>query len=803
MGTVPNGFNIENNAANTLKNNSIFFYAKQRASNDLKVLKMLSKVYATLSKHFPFTLHPYYSTVQNGLISKTESAPHICFHKSLIMKTTFLAFLLLITSALSAQTISGVVNDKKGNPLPGANVYIENTFTGTSSDINGNYSFWFSDTGLYVLITEFVGFENHRQEINLMGGNQKVIISLKEKFNQLKAVTITAGSYGTGSSESAVVMSSIEMVTTAGSLGDINAAMRSLPGTSNNGESGKLFVHGGEGTETGTYIDGIYVHQPYTSSAPNMAVRGRFNPFMFKGTSFSTGGYSAEYGQALSSVLTLSTNDMPVEDEVNISLMTVGGDLGGTKMWKTGAITASANYINLKPYMSLTPQNYQWNQEPQAFGGSMNFRQKTKGSGMLKLYSSFDQSNLSQFLPTRDGSNTTQSTEVQNTNQFINLNWHGSPSTKWFTTIGSSFTHNNDEYVQTKNILNEKLLGNHIKGTAKYEFTEKVRLRFGIENTFTDMSYTYSLKDQAIDSVVGFKENISAGFIEGQIYGSSKLLFNIGLRAEKSQYLDRNTVSPRLSMAYKTSENSNLSAAYGWFYQNPLNEHLLGKNYLENEMAEHIILSYNSTLNKRTFRTELYYKNYQSLVKYGETFSTPYQNSGTGYAYGLDLYFKDSKTIKNGSYWISYSYLKAERNFRHYPSMATPTFVVPHSLTFVYKHWIGDWRSYVGGSFRYGSSRVYNDKNTPEFNTGKLPAKLSLDLNWSFLYRQNIILYASATNVLGFDQIYGYQYDAVADANGNYGSSPVLPAAKSFFFIGCFITLTKHGETNQIDKINF
>lgn len=719
------------------------------------------------------------------------------------MKTTVLAFLCFISLSSIAQTISGTVINKIGETLPGANVYVENTFSGASTDANGKFKFTFSDTGTFNLMVEFLGFEDFSQKIHLTGAPLVIKIVLSEKFNQLDAVVITAGNYRTGSSKINVVMTSLEMVTTAGSLGDINAAMRSLPGTSNNGESGKLFVHGGEGTETGTYIDGIYVHQPYTSSPPNMAVRGRFNPFMFSGTSFSTGGYSAEYGQALSSVLTLNTNDMPTENAMNISLMTVGGDVAGTRMWKKGAITASVNYMNLKPYMSLVPQNYDWDQEPMSYGGSVSFRQKTKGSGMFKVYGSMDESNLSQYQLSNDGSGTAENVDVKNSNQFININWRGSPSTKWFTTVGGSFTHNTDKYIQGNNILEQKLIGVHLKATAKYELTEKIRFRTGLENTFTEFGNHYSRINTNEDSVISYQENLSAAFIEAQIYTSPKFLINAGLRGEHSQYLERNTLSPRLSMAYKTGGNSSLSAAYGWFYQNPLNEQLLNRNYLQNEMAEHYILSYSKTVEKRTLRTEVYYKNYSNLVKYGHSITDPYANTGDGYAYGIDLYFKDSKTIKNGSYWISYSYLKAERDYKYYPQSATPTFTVPHSVTFVYKHWITSWRSYVGGAFRYGSPRVYNDKNTNEFNAAKLPSYASLDLNWSFLYRQNIIFYASATNVLGFKQIFGYKYDLQTNSDGIYERTPVLPAAKSFVFIGCFITLTKKGETNQMDKINF
>ncbi|MDO9615832.1 MAG: TonB-dependent receptor, partial [Bacteroidota bacterium] len=112
---------------------------------------------------------------------------------------------------------------------------------------------------------------------------------------------------------------------------DVYGALQSLPGTTVNGESGRLFVKGGDSEESQTYIDGSLVSVPYNSSAPNLATRGRFNPFMFKGTIFSTGGYSAEYGQALSSVLLLSTNDMSAEDQLDLSFLSVGVEVAGTK----------------------------------------------------------------------------------------------------------------------------------------------------------------------------------------------------------------------------------------------------------------------------------------------------------------------------------------------------------------------------------------------------------------------------------------------------------------------------------------
>ena len=78
-----------------------------------------------------------------------------------------------------------------------------------------------------------------------------------------------------------------------------------MPGAQQIGEQEGLFVRGGTGEETKQFIDGTLVNNPYYTSVPDIATRGRFSPFLFKGTVFSTGGYSALYGQALSSAVIL------------------------------------------------------------------------------------------------------------------------------------------------------------------------------------------------------------------------------------------------------------------------------------------------------------------------------------------------------------------------------------------------------------------------------------------------------------------------------------------------------------------
>src|SRR5690606_6849263 len=133
-------------------------------------------------------------------------------------------------------------------------------------------------------------------------------------------------------------------------VGDIVGAFQTLPGTSTVAEDGRLFVRGGDATETQIFIDGIRVFTPYSPTPNNVPTRGRYSPFLFDGITFSTGGYSAEYGQALSSVLLLNTIDEPTQNSTNIGVMSVGGGLGHTKKWEKSSLSLNTSYINLAPY---------------------------------------------------------------------------------------------------------------------------------------------------------------------------------------------------------------------------------------------------------------------------------------------------------------------------------------------------------------------------------------------------------------------------------------------------------------------
>jgi hypothetical protein len=723
------------------------------------------------------------------------------------MKHRVFPFLLLflIPVTLRAQTrITGLITDSQGESLAGANVYLEGTYDGTTSNAEGAFLLNTGETGEQVVMIEFIGFKSYRKTVNLNGQPIELsIIKLKEELNELTAVTITAGTFEAGDKKKSIALSSIDMVTTDGSSGDVYGALQALPGTTTVGESGRLFVKGGDSRESKTYIDGTLVYVPYSSSSPNNSVRGRFSPFMFSGMMFSTGGYSAEFGQALSSVLSLQTNGMPAEDQLNISLLTVGAELGGTKTWDKASVTASLSYNNLTPYMKIVPQYTHWEKYPQSLSGDLSFRLKTGKSGMLKFYATANRSSLTTIEESLERPGTTFNYKLVNDNYFVNASWIGEIRKNWILTTGFSYTDNKDQVAMDSMNLHEALRGTHAKVTLKHRISDRIKILAGTE--WYSRTYGIGIPGMEYSSEDSYVNNTITGFMETELYASSRFITRAGARFEYSDYLKRSSLAPRISTACKLGRSSQVSLAYGWFFQDPDDEYLLFSPELEFERADHFTLNFLMNQDQRMLRSEIYLKKYKNLVRYGWSDEQGYtfvNNTGDGYAYGLDLFWRDKQSIKNGEYWISYSFIESERDYLDYPEQAIPNFSSKHNLSLVYKHWIDRLRSMLGTSYHYSSPRFYNNPNAQEFNGEQTKPYHSLNMNWSLLLKQNVILYLTISNILGYEQQYGHTYASSPGPDGTYMSKPILPEAKRWFLVGCFITLSKDRTINQLDKIN-
>ncbi|OEK07554.1 hypothetical protein A8C32_17305 [Flavivirga aquatica] len=257
-------------------------------------------------------------------------------------------------------------------------------------------------------------------------------------------------------------------------------------------------------------------------------------------------------------------------------------------------------------------------------------------------------------------------------------------------------------------------------------------------------------------------------------------------------------------MAYKTSSKSQVLLAYGDFYQNPSSNILKFNQDLKAEHTSHYIFNYQYNGDKRLFRAEAYYKGYSSLVKYDSeftTFNSNYNNNGDGFAKGIDFFWRDSNSIKNFDYWLSYSFLDTERNYKNYPNKAQPNFANTNNLSVVGKYWIEKWRSQIGFSYAYASGRRYTNPNISGFLNDKTKSFNSLSVNWAYLISPQKILYASVNNVLGFKNINGYQYANTPDIYGNFNKRALRLATDQFFFVGFFWTISVDKKNNQLDNL--
>ena len=712
------------------------------------------------------------------------------------------AFLLFSLTIFSQNKISGKVVDEKGKPVSGANIFIEGTYDGASSSETGDFSFTTTTTGNQSLVVSFLIYETLKTIIDVANFKNKTI-KLRESVTSLDAVVITAGTLEAGDKARVSVLKPLDIVTTAGSAGNIIAALQTLPGTQTVGEDGRLFVRGGEANETQTFVDGIRVAQPYGATTNNLPTRGRFSPFLFSGISFSTGGYSAEYGEALSSVLLLNTQDDPDQNKTEIALMTVGLGIGNTQKWKKSSLSVNANYINLAPYQALIPQNVDWNSPFQSLSGETVYRYNFN-NGILKVYAAFDSS---KFDINQENINSPEKIRVDlnNNNFYLNSSYKGVFGNNWQITSGLSYGYSNNKInLDSDKVANDENAA-HLKLKLKKSFSERVKISFGADYFITQFNEDFNENSGSVFTN-GYNANIVAVYTEADIFFSKKWAAKVGLRASNNNLLNETAISPRISFAYKMAKNSQFSFAYGDFTQTPSAEYIKysNNNQFESEKASHYILNFQYHKNGKTFRAETYYKDYSNLVKFDTqmaAYNSVYNNTGSGYAKGLDLFWRDGKSIKNLEYWVSYSYINTERDYKNFSSQVTPSFVADHSLSIVTKYWINDWKSQIGFTNSYSSGRPYNNPNETKFMNGKTKSYNSLSFNWAYLLSQQKILYFSVSNVLGSQNVFGYEYVNNPDNAGFYNRKTIIPTADRFFFVGFFWTISNDKKDNQLRNL--
>ncbi|MGN6566625.1 MAG: TonB-dependent receptor [Flavipsychrobacter sp.] len=719
-----------------------------------------------------------------------------------------LGFMLSGSIATWAQaTISGKVIDDKGKAVAGASVYIDSSLDGATADTAGNFTFSTTETGAKTIVASDIGHENGGLPLDIKGDIKGLVIKLRtEKTHKLNDVVITAGSFDASNDKDKTVLKPLDIVTTAGTQADVVKSMETLPGTQKQGAENGLFVRGGDASEAAILVDGMVVQNAFFSGPPGVTTRSRFGAFQYKGVSFSSGGYSARYGQALSSVLELNSLDLADKSTVNLGINMAGVYASGTKLWKNSSLDVGANYNNLSPFYGIANTNFKFYDVPVGGGGNLRYAWKPNKDGIFKVTVNGSYISSGIALPNPASPDSNLNYETKNTDIFSEISFRQVFKNKFSLYTAASYSYDNNDnswggfpYKETDQRAQYRIEG-------KWYATSRFSLLAGTEmqhyniqrNAYLPTAYNVDSSYKKVDQ--DFTETQVAGFLEADYTPVYWLAIRPGIRYEHSELLKQGGFAPRMSLAIKTSDNSQVSLAYGIFYQNADNNYLLYGYRPNFQQAVHYIANWQLNKNDRTLRIEGYYKTYNDLVREiadsGAFDPNPYHslaglnvnNSGYGYATGAELFWRDKKSIKNFDYWISYSYIDTRRLYRNYVSEVTPDFIANHNLSLVAKYFIDKWQTNISATYSYASGRPSYDMN---WNSVTTPDYNNLALTVSYLHtfgKWFTVFYLGIDNITNAHNVFGYRYDI------NNNRTPILPPLYRSIFFGVNMSLTQFSK---------
>ena len=231
----------------------------------------------------------------------------------------FLSYILLFL-ALSSSLISFAQNndikgfvyeESSGEPVMFSNVFLKGTSLGCSTDENGYFNITRIPDGHYVLCITCVGFDTLTDHVSVAKGQSlSKKYMLKEASMTLETVNITADKVEarteTKTSVITVTPKTINKIPSVGGQADLAQYLQVVPGVIFTGDQGgQLYIRGGSPIQNKVLLDGMVVYNPFHS----IGLFSVFDTDIIRNAEVYTGGFGAEYGGRISSVMDITTRD--------------------------------------------------------------------------------------------------------------------------------------------------------------------------------------------------------------------------------------------------------------------------------------------------------------------------------------------------------------------------------------------------------------------------------------------------------------------------------------------------------------
>lgn len=239
--------------------------------------------------------------------------------------------IILLFSLISAigfganVNLRGKIVDEANKPLEFVNVRIAGTALGTSSGLNGDYKLSFPANDTVVVVFSSIGYVEEKRTLIKPSGDLTINMRMRENSKVLGEVEVTEIKKQTGAMQT--IDATDYRIAADASGGSIESMLTTMAGVNSSNElSSQYSVRGGSYDENSVYINGIEVYRPLLVSSGQQEGLSVINPDMVGAIGFSTGGFTAEYADKMSSALDI-TYRQPQAFEGSVSASLMGGSL--------------------------------------------------------------------------------------------------------------------------------------------------------------------------------------------------------------------------------------------------------------------------------------------------------------------------------------------------------------------------------------------------------------------------------------------------------------------------------------------
>jgi hypothetical protein len=484
-------------------------------------------------------------------------------------KTLLLLFIFTSFFAFSQSgNIRGFVYDKEsGEPIIFCNVFLEGTTIGAATDINGMYNISKVQPGDYTLTVTYLGYDTTKVEIKLSPRqllSQNLLIGESSiKLNEVK-ISAAREEMKTEVKAAAIKISKqdLEMMPTIGGEPDLAQYMQVVPGVVFTGDQGgQLYIRGGSPIQNKVLLDGMIIYSPFHS----IGLFSVFDTDIIRNTDVYTGGFNAEYGGRISSIMDIKTIDGNKKN--------IGGKLTantfGTKLFLEGPIGSKENTSFI-------------------FSGKTSYLDKSSELFYKYPILSFDEKGLPYSYTDLYGKISSKGKNGSKISVFgfnfaDNVNYEGISELDWDSKgVGSEFIlipSGNPVLIEGNfawsayNISLEEPLRIRQSGIQGFNmgfdftyFQPRGKLKYGFDiHGFSTNFLTYN----SVNSKIEQNENTSefSAFINYQ-FNSTRWIIEPGFRLQK--YTVGISPEPRLGFKFIISDRMRLKMSSGYYSQNIL-----------------------------------------------------------------------------------------------------------------------------------------------------------------------------------------------------------------------------------------